>query len=190
MISAGDKHFKKEEIRQNTGWVRVGMIDVNEKLHQVEINKNVYNFKQVLSAEIIQDDKTISITERRENGKTKGKIKKHAAPGKAIAGAALGGFMLGGVGALAGGIIGGNSGKKTYTQKSNVSEIIQTIENDVCNTLIIKVKVDSFTNPYELINIIAGQTRKDGTWYRVMCEEAIKMQGVLENILSYNEKNE
>lgn len=186
--NGSEKHFKKEEDMRKNGWIEISTsFYINEKNETVKINNNEYRFDQILSSELIQDEKTVSSIQRNLKNKTNSKSSKPISVGRAIVGGTIGTIATGGAGALAGGIIGGLSGKKKTTGVNVVNEITNMYDYDICTTLLIKVRVDSMTNPYELFDLIHTKINKSSLAYRMLYERALKIQGVLENIIFYTQ---
>lgn len=78
--------------------------------------------------------------------------------------ALVGGALFGGVGAIVGGV----TGKRKTT--------------DVCNSLRLKITIDSINNPVAYINFIESKTKKDSSGYRVISGAAQECLSILQLI--------
>lgn len=108
------------------------LLYVNEENKQFALKDDFYNFKDLISAEIVADDDVITTTH----------TQKKASVGKAL----VGGALFGGAGA----IIGGNAGKSKSTSTNK----------KVCDKLQIKLTLNSIEKPIIYIDFIKGRTNK------------------------------
>lgn len=116
-----------------------------------KINPKVYNYKDIIEFELLEDGETI----------TKGGL------GSAIAG----GVLLGGVGAIVGGVTGK---KKT---------------NSIVNSLQIKITLNNMSNPNVYIKLIKSKTKTNSFTYKTSYKLAQDILSVLSIIVENNEKS-
>lgn len=133
------------------------MLLVNEKDKLFTMGEDAYNFKDLISAEIVEDDDVITTTT----------TKNKASVGKAL----VGGALFGGVGA----IIGGNAGKSKSTSRNT----------KVCDKLQVKLTLNSVVKPVAYLNLIKARTRKDMKRYKQSYEKAEHFLGAFQVII-YN----
>lgn len=112
---------------------KVGMLSFNDDTQAFIItkskkNQDLYYYEQIVDFELLEDGETI----------TKDGL------GRAVAG----GLLLGGVGAIVGGITGGKKSK------------------GVCNSLQIKITFRNNPRQTEYVSFISSETKKDGFFYR------------------------
>ena len=189
LFISGDNLQKKEKARKSDGWIKIyNYMWVNEAKHQIEFNKKVFNFNDITASELIENENTISITESKEKTKGKSISQKHIAPIKGVVGATVGGIIGGPLGATAGAIVGGTTGKinTKYNEKTNETEITNTY--DICNSLMIKVTLNSLTNPCEFVKFINSPIKKNSFIYTSNWELASKCQSVFEKIIKANDE--
>ena len=133
-------------------------IYVNEEKKKFSFGESIYNFKDLISAEIIENNDVITTT----------KTKKKASVGKALVGGAL--FGVGGA------IIGGGAGKsKSISSNANV-----------CDKLQIKLTLNSIDNPVYYIDFIKTRTYKNNysKKYGKAVEKAEHFLGVFQVIIN------
>ena len=109
-------------------------------------NPKIYNYSDIVDFELLEDGESIS----------KGGL------GRAV----VGGVLLGGVGAVVGGVTGG---KKT---------------KGICSNLKIKITINNISNPTVYLNFIAAATKKDGMIYKTNYKLAQECLSVLQLICS------
>lgn len=102
----------------------------------------IHSFDDIVDYELIEDGNSI----------TKGGLGR----------AAVGGVLLGGVGAVVGGVTGGKKSKST------------------CTTLKIKITLKDMSNPTEYINLITTETKKDGFMYKTIAPQAQECLSLLQ----------
>ncbi|MBR8749972.1 hypothetical protein IX317_001652 [Fusobacterium sp. DD29] len=112
----------------------------------------IYDYNEISEFELIEDGETVS----------KGGL------GRAI----VGGALLGGVGAIVGGVTGG---KKTKT---------------IIKNLAIKIVVSRKSNPVITIPLLIAETKKDSFVYRAAKQEADEILAILGNITKSDTKEE
>ena len=132
---------------------------VNENTNEIIINNNKYEFKKILSCELLEDGNTITTTVG----------KKKASIGKAL----VGGALFGGAGA----IVGGNSGK--INSKST--------DTNYCTKLELKITINNLSNPCEYIKLISYRTKKDSNNYKKEYENAQNGLSLFQVITNINE---
>lgn len=111
-------------------------------------NPRIYSFDDIVEYELLEDGDTI----------TKGGL------GRALAG----GILLGGVGAIVGGVTGGKKSKS------------------IINSLKIKITVNDFQNPTVYINFIKTKTKADGFIYKTSYGAAQQILSALALIQKQN----
>lgn len=121
---------------------------IPDGLYGKKINPKVYGYQDILEYELLEDGESI----------TKGGL------GRAVAG----GLLLGGVGAVVGGITGK---KKTKT---------------VVNSLRIKITVKNLNNPTVYINLITAATKSGSIIYKSSYNSAQEILSVLSIIVDTN----
>ncbi len=112
-------------------------------------NPKIYNYSDIVDFELLEDGETI----------TKGGL------GSAVAG----GMLLGGVGAVVGGVTG---------KKKNKA---------ICNSLKIKITLNNINNPVVYINFLAAATKKESLTYKTLYNSAQECLSVLQLICSSQE---
>lgn len=112
-------------------------------------NPKIYNFSDIIDYELLEDGESI----------TKGGL------GRAVAG----GVLLGGLGAVVGGVTGG---KKT---------------KGICNSLRIKITVNDINNPVVYMDFIKTATKKDSFVYKSIYNSAQECLSVLQLMCSSEE---
>lgn len=112
-------------------------------------NPKIYNYRDIVDFELLEDGETI----------TKGGL------GRAVAG----GMLLGGVGAVVGGV----TGKK----KSKA----------ICNSLKIKITLNNINDPVVYINFLTATTKKESLTYKTLYNSAQECLSVLQLICSSQE---
>ncbi|MCM1567810.1 MAG: hypothetical protein NC238_18025 [Dehalobacter sp.] len=117
------------------------------------VSTRIINYNDIISSEILEDSKTITKSQR----------------GSQIGGAVVGGLLLGGVGA----VIGGLSGKKQAETKVKKIDL-QIIINDIAN-------------PMHNIIFLNIETKKDGIIYRSAIEKASHWQALLTAVIKQAE---
>jgi hypothetical protein len=165
-----EEQRKLQEIEDRKWFnIAVGKLAINEEESKIKINGENYNYSDIVGSEIIIDEDTISISH------TTGKNKKKVALGKA----AVGGLLLGPVGAL----IGGTSGKTKVNTKT-------TTENtDFCDKLQIRVDIDNIKNPFIYVDFITSRTNKNSNNYQIATLLAQKCYSSLQLITNKNKKD-
>lgn len=107
-------------------------------------NPKIYNYSDIIDFELLEDGESI----------TKGGL------GRAVAG----GVLLGGVGAIVGGITGGKKSK------------------GLCNSLKIKITVNDINNSVVYINFLTAKTKKDSFTYKTLYNSAQECLSTLQLI--------
>lgn len=123
------------------------------------VNAKVHDFKEIIEYELLEDGESV----------TKGGL------GRAV----VGGVLLGGVGAIVGGVTGR---KKT---------------NSIINSLKIKITLDDSSNPVAYINLINSPVKSKSIVYKTAYSEAQEILSILKiitentnkNVLNKNENN-
>lgn len=113
-------------------------------------NPKIYNFSDIVDFELLEDGESI----------TKGGL------GRAVAG----GVLLGGVGAVVGGITGGKKSKS------------------ICNSLKIKITVNNISNPVVYIDFIKAPTKKNSFTYKTVYNSAQECLSTLQLICNNQEQ--
>ena len=163
--------YSEKLILDNTGTKVFKMgIDKDKKKCVFVINNDIreFDFKEILSYEVYQQDKQVLHSE------TKSKTKKSA--GKAIVGNALFGTE--------GAIIG--TALATSKTKENTTQTTQ----DFVDNYLVYIKTSQFNNPVITIPFIKKQTETKSKKYLRILEDSNKLTAVLDYILSINESNE
>lgn len=117
---------------------------------------NVYDYKDIVEAAIVEDGEGLSETSR----------------GSQVLGTAVGGALLGGAGA----IVGGLSGKKRKTQE--VREIK------------LRVVVNDTAAPVVSIKLFEGKTKKGSPEYKAAMEQAVEWHSLLSVLIRQAEKED
>lgn len=114
-------------------------------------HSKVYNYSDIVDFELLEDEESI----------TKGGL------GRAI----VGGVLLGGVGAVVGGVTGGKKSKS------------------ICNSLKIKITINDINNPTVYIKFLSTATKKDSFTYRTLYNSAQEILSTLQLICNKQEEN-
>ena len=117
-------------------------------------NEKIYSYKDLISVELLEDETTLMRTET-------GRVSQ-------IIGTAIGGVLLGPVGA----VIGGTTGSKSTSAKKKVNE------------LRIRLTVNDATNPVIVHNFLKVSTSKEGIIYKQAYADAERFFGVFKCFLN------
>jgi len=124
--------------------------------YQNNINQKIINYNDILSSELFIDNDTITKTSRMSQA------------GGTLVGAAL----LGGVGA----VIGGLSGKKT--------------SSDVVKRIDLRLVINDMSNPMYDINFLNMETKKNSLIYNASLNKARHWSGIIDIVIRNSEKVE
>lgn len=116
----------------------------------------IYDFRDILSAEIIENGETVTKTET----KSKSRL------GRAV----VGGVLFGGAGAIVGGLTGKSESASTST--------------DYVTQIDLKVIVKDTQNPVHIISFLSGTTVKQSGLYKSTIEKAMKWQAIMNVLIS------
>lgn len=145
---------------------------ISEEYKKIRVNNQDISFEQLISAELLENSQTMSITTG--TNKTKGKNKKHIAPGKAL----VGGALLGPVGA----IIGGTSGKTTVNSKTRVNTMTSDIE--YCKDLTVKIVLKDINNPLIMYKLVTYGINKNSSKYLKVYNDAQRCVATIQAIVN------
>lgn len=155
---------KIEEIQSitNSRWTDFGSNNFlyNMTEGKISINGTEHKFSDIKGAEIVKDEAYRIITSE------KGKAKKHASLGGAVAG----GLILGPVGA----VVGGSALGKTKMSGKSISDSIPT-----CNHIGVKVDINGFTSEIVLLHKTVDQTSSLYTSNLNIAQKIVDKLGVL-----------
>lgn len=126
-------------------------IDEGSKKWILVQNHRIYDFDDIVDFELLEDGESI----------VKGGL------GRAI----VGGALLGGVGAVVGGVTGRKKSKS------------------ICNSMSIKIVLNDMKNPNAYIKLIESPAKKDGFVYRTMFNAAQECLSVLELMCNSQKEN-
>ena len=129
---------------ENKKWLVPGMF--GGKTHS-----KVYDYSDIVDFELLEDGTSIS----------KGGL------GRAI----VGGALLGGVGAVVGGVTGGKKSK------------------NICNNLQIKITVNDMNNPAVFVKFLYTETKKDSWSYKTIYKAAQECLSILQLICDLQQQN-
>lgn len=113
------------------------------------LTTKVLSYGDIISSEIIEDSNTVTKTQR----------------GSQLGGAVVGGLLLGGVGAVVGGLSGK---KKTETKVRMIS---------------LKVIINDTASPVHIISFLDGETKKTGFVYSIAMQQATHWHALLSAVV-------
>lgn len=152
--------------RQKWTIVLKNILEINTIDNRVKLRGRVYDFKDIINCDLINESGEEIVTE------TKGVNKRKPSLGKALVGGAIFG--------PAGAIIGGISGKKKVNQKSVTTSL------PICSKLQIIVTVTDLKSPVVNLIFINGNVYKNSNEYNEAFESATKVMATLQGIIHKN----
>lgn len=132
---------------------KVGLFKIRNNIFY----KSLYHFTDIIEVAMLEDDEVESITSTSRASQ--------------VAGAAVGGLLLGGVGV----VIGGLSGKK------------KTVTEEFVTTISLRIVFDDLVNPIFNINFFEGKIYKDGDRHKSIKSKLVKWDGILTILLRRSE---